>query len=47
LPGGISVGIGQYEKAAEEAQKTIELDPDFPWGYINLVASDISLGRLE
>jgi eukaryotic-like serine/threonine-protein kinase len=47
LSGGIPVGAGQYEKAAEEAQKTIELDPDFPWGYINLVASDVSLGRPE
>jgi eukaryotic-like serine/threonine-protein kinase len=47
LSGGISVGVGRYENAAEEAQKTIELDPDFPWGYINLAASDVSLGRLD
>jgi eukaryotic-like serine/threonine-protein kinase len=46
MSGGISVGVGQYEKAAEEAQTTIDLDPDFPWGYINLAASDVSLGRL-
>lgn len=47
LSGGISAGVGQYKKGAEEAEKTIELDPDFPWGYINLASNDISLGRLK
>jgi eukaryotic-like serine/threonine-protein kinase len=45
LAGGISAAAGAYEKGAEEAQKTIELDPDFPWGYINLSFNDVSLGR--
>lgn len=45
LAGGISSAAGEYEKGAAEAQKTIELDPDFPWGYINLVFNDVALGR--
>jgi eukaryotic-like serine/threonine-protein kinase len=47
LSGGMSLGVGRYEEGAKEAQKTIVLDPDFPWGYINLVSNDLSLGRLE
>jgi eukaryotic-like serine/threonine-protein kinase len=47
LSGGISGSVGQYEKGAQEAQKTIELDPTVPWGYVNLSSNDISLGRVK
>ena len=35
--------FGKYEKAIEEAKKAIELDPDFPFGYINLACSYVFL----
>src|SRR6202035_3523624 len=38
--------LGEYEKAAEESQKSIELAPDFGIGYAHLVYSSISLNRL-
>ncbi len=47
LAGAISVATGRYESGAENAKKAIELDPDLPWGYAHLVASDIFLGRLD
>jgi len=47
LSGAISVATGKYETAIEEAHKTIQLDPDLPWGYFNLAAGDVSLGQLD
>ena len=38
--------LGQHEKAAEEAQKTIELAPDFGVGYALLGSNSLSLDRL-
>jgi eukaryotic-like serine/threonine-protein kinase len=38
--------LGEYEKAAEEAQKTIELAPDFGIGYALLGYNSIDLNRL-
>jgi serine/threonine protein kinase/predicted Zn-dependent protease len=46
LSGGIYPALGKYEKAVEAAQKGIELDPDFAFGYSNLAFSYIFLGRL-
>jgi eukaryotic-like serine/threonine-protein kinase len=38
--------LGEYEKAVEEAQKTIELAPDFGIGYVHVGLSSLSLNRL-
>jgi eukaryotic-like serine/threonine-protein kinase len=38
--------LGEYEKAAEEAQKAIELAPDFGVGYALLGYNSLSLDRL-
>src|ERR1035438_5446024 len=46
LSGFIYPVLGEYEKAAEEAQKTIELAPDFGVGYVHLGYSSIDLDRL-
>src|SRR5579862_35924 len=39
-------GSGYYDKAAEEGQKAIELDPDYSIGYINVAFAYIYLNRL-
>jgi eukaryotic-like serine/threonine-protein kinase len=47
---GLSVyynATGQYEKAASESEKAIEVDPDFSIGYSGLAADYVSLDRLE
>ncbi len=46
LAGFIYPVLGEYEKAAEEAQKTIELAPDFGIGYVHVGYSSLSLNRL-
>jgi tetratricopeptide (TPR) repeat protein/predicted Ser/Thr protein kinase len=46
LAGFIYPVLGEYEKAAEEAQKTIELAPDFGVGYALLGSNSLSLDRL-
>jgi serine/threonine protein kinase/tetratricopeptide (TPR) repeat protein len=46
LAGFIYPVLGEYEKAAEEAQKAIELAPDFGVGYALLGSSSLSLDRL-
>jgi len=38
---------GQYQKAAAEAGKAVELDPDFAMGYYNIAANYSYLDRLE
>ncbi len=38
--------FGKYEKAAEEARKQIEIDPDFPVGYLQLAFNYQFLNRL-
>jgi eukaryotic-like serine/threonine-protein kinase len=47
LSGGIYPVFGKYEKAIEQAEKAIALDPDFPFGYTNLAYNNLYLGRLE
>ena len=39
-------GSGHYDKAAEEGQKAIELDPDYSIGYVNVAFAYIYLNRL-
>jgi serine/threonine protein kinase/tetratricopeptide (TPR) repeat protein len=51
LPHGLfsgftSQGSGRYEKAAEEGQKAIELDPDFAIGYANVAFAHLHQNRL-
>jgi len=46
LAGFIFPVLGEHEKAAEEAQKTIELAPDFGVGYALLGSNSVSLDRL-
>ena len=46
LAGFIYTGLGKYERAVEEAQKSIELDPDGSIGYLNLADDYIDLDRL-
>jgi DNA-binding winged helix-turn-helix (wHTH) protein/tetratricopeptide (TPR) repeat protein len=38
--------LGKYEKAAEESQKTIQLDPDVGIGYVALSSASASLDRM-
>ena len=42
-----SQGSGHYEKAAEEGQKAIGLDPDYAIGYQNVAFAYIYLNRLS
>jgi eukaryotic-like serine/threonine-protein kinase len=46
LSGGIYPVFGKYEKAIEEANKAIALDPNFPFGYANFAFNSIYLDRL-
>ncbi len=39
--------IGQHARAIEEAQKNIELDPDFDIGYADLASAYQNLGRFD
>jgi eukaryotic-like serine/threonine-protein kinase len=45
LSGMVSPGTGRHEKAAEEGQKAIELDPDFSIGYFNVAFAFLYLNR--
>jgi serine/threonine protein kinase/tetratricopeptide (TPR) repeat protein len=47
LSGFTSPGTGHYERAAEEGQKAIELDPHFSIGYYNAAFAYIYLNRLS
>jgi tetratricopeptide (TPR) repeat protein len=46
LSGFASPGTGRHERAAEEGQKAIDLDPDFSIGYYNAAIAYIYLNRL-
>ena len=46
LAGFIYTGLGKYEKAVEEAQTSIELDPDGAIAYVNLADDYQYLNRL-
>ena len=46
LSGFIYTGLGKYERAVEEAQKAVELDPSAPIGYLNLGYDNVYFGRL-
>ncbi|MBV9341776.1 MAG: winged helix-turn-helix domain-containing protein, partial [Acidobacteria bacterium] len=39
--------IGQHQRSIEEAKKTLELDPDFDIGYLNLAAGFQNLERFD
>jgi eukaryotic-like serine/threonine-protein kinase len=41
-----AVGTGHFDRAVEEAQKTIELDPDFAIGYESLARAYLYVNRL-
>ena len=45
LAGFTYTGLGKFERALEEAKKSIELDPDAPIGYFNLAYDYIYLDR--
>lgn len=45
LSGSVYPPLGKYERAAEEAQAAIRMDPDFSIGYANLAGSYVSQGR--
>jgi eukaryotic-like serine/threonine-protein kinase len=47
LSGFTSQGSGHYDKAVEEGQKAIELDPDFAIGYENVAWAYVYLNRLS
>ncbi|MFU8802406.1 MAG: tetratricopeptide repeat protein [Bradymonadaceae bacterium] len=38
----LSLTLGSYEAAGEDAQKAIDLDPDLPWGYLQLAACHLT-----
>ena len=46
LSGFTSPGTGHYEKAVEEGQKAIDLDPDFAIGYENVAFAYVYLNRV-
>jgi eukaryotic-like serine/threonine-protein kinase len=46
LSGFTSPGTGHYDRAVEEGQKAIELDPDFAIGYENMAFAYLHLNRL-
>ena len=46
LSGFVTQGAGQFEKSIEEAKISIGLDPDIPFGYVNLAFSYVCLDRL-
>jgi len=46
LSGFVYTGLGKYERAVEEAQKSIELDPDGAIAYVNLADDYQYLNRL-
>jgi serine/threonine protein kinase len=46
LSGITSQGTGRYEKAVEEGQKALELDPDFAIGYVNTAWAYVYQNRL-
>ena len=46
LAGFTYPGLGKFERAVEEARKSIDLDPDAPIGYFNLAYDYVYLDRL-
>jgi len=47
LAGYVNKVAGNWEKAAAEAERATELDPDFAFGYFNLAVNNVYLGRLD
>jgi DNA-binding winged helix-turn-helix (wHTH) protein/Tfp pilus assembly protein PilF len=47
LAGFIFTGLGQYEKAAQEAQQVIRLDPGNAIGYAILAGNQVYLNRMD
>ncbi|MGO9515988.1 MAG: winged helix-turn-helix domain-containing protein [Candidatus Korobacteraceae bacterium] len=47
LSGYISKSSGQYQRAADQARKAVELDPDFAIAYYNVAVNQAYLDRLE
>ena len=46
LSGAIYPVFGEYEKGIEAAKRAIAIDPDFPFGYMNLAGNNQYLNRL-
>jgi predicted Zn-dependent protease len=46
LSGQIYPAFGQWEKSIEAGQKSIALDPGFPFSYVTLATAQIARGRL-
>jgi tetratricopeptide (TPR) repeat protein len=38
--------LGKYDKSIEEGKRAVDLDPDFPFGWVNLVSDYVQLDRL-
>jgi serine/threonine protein kinase/tetratricopeptide (TPR) repeat protein len=47
LSGLISAGAARYEKAIQEGEKAIAMNPDFTIGYHNIALAYLSLGKTE
>ena len=47
LSGMVNKATGQYEKGAAEAQKAIDLNPDYAIAYYNLAVNNVFLNRFE
>jgi eukaryotic-like serine/threonine-protein kinase len=47
LSGFCSQSLGKFEQSIEEAQKAIELDPDFSFGYNNMAAGYLYMNHLS
>jgi tetratricopeptide (TPR) repeat protein len=47
LSGFVSPGTGHHERAVEEGQQAIELDPDFSIGYYNVAFAYLYLNRIS
>ncbi len=47
LSGFASPGMGHFERAVEEGQRAIELDPDFSIGYFNVAFAYLYLNRIS
>jgi serine/threonine protein kinase/tetratricopeptide (TPR) repeat protein len=46
LLSGMDQELGRYLESIDEANKSLEIDPDFPFGYVNLAWSYVFLDRL-
>jgi len=47
LAGFSTNGTGRYEQAILESEKALALDPDFAFGFMNLIVANLYLGRIS